>query len=83
MPSQFQPYYPIALQRVQPTAATPATSVSGQGAGSSINKLLQAIAAQKQNAAAQALSNQPLDNLGTLGDEGLINQILPGSYLNA
>ena len=69
MPSQFQPNYPrvAAAPAVQQKAAT------GSNAVKSLADLAQAIQKAK---AAQALTNQAPDDLGNLGDEAYVNQIL-------
>jgi hypothetical protein len=71
MPSQFQPYYPRVAARpaIQQQQATPA----GGGLTKSMGDLAQAI--QKARAA-QQLTNQAPDDLGNLGDEAYVNQIL-------
>ena len=69
MPSQFQPNYPRAPVQpaVQQKAGTGSTAVK------SLGDLAQAIQKAK---AAQALTNQAPDDLGNLGDEAYVNQIL-------
>jgi len=58
MPSQFQPYYPRSPYQAK--AAPASSSASGQqAAGLPIDKIIQAIQQQKQNAAANALLNDP------------------------
>lgn len=69
MPSQFQPNYPRVA--VQPVAAQ--KSAAGGSAVKSLGDLAQAI--QKARAA-QQLTNQAPDDLGNLGDEAYVNQIL-------
>jgi hypothetical protein len=60
MPSQFQPYYPRAVQ----TAAAAKQAAGGNAAAggqskSPISALIQAIGQQRQNAAAQQLMADP------------------------
>ena len=69
MPSQFQPNYP----RVAAPPATQQKAATGGGAVKSLGDLAQAIQKAK---AAQALTNQAPDDLGNLGDEAYVNQIL-------
>ena len=71
MPSRFQPNYPRVAVRpaIQQQQAAPA----GGGLTKSMGDLAQAIQKAK---AAQALTNQPPDDLGNLGDEAFINQAL-------
>ena len=71
MPSRFQPNYPRVPARpaIQQQQAAPA----GGGLTKSMGDLAQAIQKAK---AAQALTNQPPDDLGNLGDEAYVNQIL-------
>ena len=69
MPSQFQPIYP----RVAAPAATQQKAATGSTAVKSLGDLAQAIQKAK---AAQALTNQAPDDLGNLGDEAYVNQIL-------
>ena len=68
MPSQFQPNYP----RVAAPLATQ-QKATGAGAVKSLGDLAQAI---KKAQAAQRLANQAPDDLGNLGDEAYVNQIL-------
>ena len=69
MPSQFQPNYP----RVAVSQANKQQASTGAGAVKSLGDLAQAIQKAK---AAQALTNQAPDDLGNLGDEAYVNQIL-------
>ena len=70
MPSQFQPYYPRPPQPA--AAAASGGKTSDSKGGSPLDQLIKAIQKQK---AGQQLLDQPPDDLGTLGDEGLIAQI--------
>ena len=70
MPSQFQPNYP---RRTVPQGAATKPLATGSTVVKSLGDLAQAIQKAK---AAQALTNQPPDSLGNLGDEAFINQTL-------
>ena len=70
MPSQFQPNYP---RRMVPQGAATKPAAQGSTVVKSLGDLAQAV--QKARAA-QALTNQPPDSLGNLGDEAFINQTL-------
>ena len=71
MPSRFQPNYPRVAAR--PAIQQQQASATGTGLTKNVGDLIQAIQKAK---AAQALTDQPPDDLGNLGDEAFINQSL-------